>query len=73
MKNLTTTLEKLQNWEQINNFVKDYTDNNPSATLTMEYKDILNDEDEMSQYFIDWLGDEFEGNWEEELDKVLIK
>jgi hypothetical protein len=67
----STTLEKLQTWEQMYGFVKDHTNNNPSATLRMDYEDIINDEDEMYDYFISWLGDEFEGDWQEELENIF--
>jgi len=68
MENLEKTkLEKLQSWEQMYGFVKDYTNDNPSTTMTMNYEDILKDEDKMSDYFIEWLGDDFEGEWQEEL------
>ena len=67
MENLEKTkLEKLQSWEQMYGFVKDYTDSNPSTTMTMNYEDILKDEDKMLDYFIEWLADDFEGEWEEE-------
>jgi hypothetical protein len=72
MENLETTtterLVKLLKWEQMYGFVKDngiisisYCKENPKF---LEYHEIVNDENEMFEWFKQWCGDDFDGNYE---------
>jgi hypothetical protein len=57
MENSTTTTErliKLIKWEQMYGFVKDNYKHNPKF---LEYDEILNDENEMFEWFKQWCRD----------------
>lgn len=63
-----TNLEKLKLWEKSYGFTKQ----NFSSILTQEEKqELLNNEDYLFESFTQWCGDEFDGDYLQELDLAI--